>query len=168
MRLNVVLTDEQNEAITERAAAEGIPRAELIRQAISSFLEPAPCRDELPMSRPGAEEIAALEEKISTLETVTAERDHAIEVLARLTAENDRMTADLTAVTVDRDRMIIEAHEIERLRAEVVLKDQVIGERADEIRWLRGEVSKLNDKLTPATLPEQAGPGRRPWWAFWK
>ena len=119
------------------------------------------------MSRPGADEIAVWGEKIRTLSIITEERDHAIEVLARLTAENDRMTTDLAAVTVDRDRMIIEAHEVERLRAEAALKDQVIGERADEIRWLRGEVSKLNDKLTPAALPEHAGPGRRPWWKFW-
>lgn len=150
MRLNVVLTDEQNEAITERAAAEGIPRAELIRQAISSYLEPpepAPCRDELPMSRPGADEIAVLEEKIRNLSTVAEERDRAIEA---------------------RDRGIIEAGR---------LRDQILVERAQRIEDLKTSANKLVEQgeryqvllqgAQQAALPEKAGTGRRPWWKFW-
>ena len=186
MRLNITIDDDAAAAVSERAEVEGITRVEWIRRAVSAALGMGLYRIGTPdvptavLSRveavsvpcldvpDRAEEIAALEEKIHTLEIVTGERDQAIGVLARLTAENDRMTTDLAAVTVDPDRMIIEAHEVERLRAEAALKDQVIGERADEIRWLRGEVNKLNDKLTPAALPEHAGPGRRPWWAFWR
>lgn len=148
MRLNVVLTDEQNEAITERAAAEGIPRAELIRQAISSFLEPAPCRDELPMSRPGADEITLLEEKIRTLSNAAEERDRAIEA---------------------RDRLIIEA---DRLR------DQIMEERAQRIEDLKTSADKLIEQgeryqvllqgAQQVALPEKAGTGRRPWWRFWE
>lgn len=186
MRLNITIDDDAAAAVSERAEVEGVTRVEWIRRAVSAALcsglyrigtpdvsaDVLPCVEVVSVPCPDvpdrAEEIAALKEKIRTLEAVTHERDHAIEVLARLTAENDRMAADLTAVTVDRDRMIIEAHEVELLRAEIVLKDQVIGERADEIRWLRGEVSKLNDKLTPVALPEKAGTGRRPWWRFWE
>lgn len=40
--------------------------------------------------------------------------------------------------------------------------------RADEVRWLGGEVSKLSDTLTPAALPEQAGTGRHSRWRFWE
>ena len=162
MRLNVVLTDEQNKAISYRADAEGIPRAELIRQAISSYLEPAPCR-------PGADEVAALEEKIRTLEAVTQERDQAIEVLARLTAENDRMTMDLTTATVDRDRIHEQSGalkgEVDRLKIGAPGMAQALDEKKDEVAWLRGQVALLNDKLTPPALPDRAG---RRWWQIWR
>ena len=45
-----------------------------------------------------------------------------------------------------------------RLRVEAVL-----AEKTDEIRWLRGEVSKLNDKFSPALPP----PKRRYFWQVW-
>ena len=45
-----------------------------------------------------------------------------------------------------------------RLRVEAVL-----AEKTDEIRWLRGEVSKLNDRFTPALPP----PKRRYFWQVW-
>lgn len=148
MRLNVVLTDEQNEAITKRAEVEGISRAEMIRQAISSFLELAPCRDELPMSRPGADEIAVLEEKIRTLSSAAEERDRAIESRDRLSIEADR------------------------------LRDQILEERAQRIEDLKTSADKLIEQgeryqvllqgAQQAALPEKAGPGRRPWWRFWK
>jgi len=165
MRLNVVLTDEQNEAITARAAAEGIPRAELIRQAISSFLEPpepAPCRDELPMSRPGADEAEKIQELSRALEAVTHERDQALETLNQAEAERDRLAGEVRTTT---EQAHTTAAELERLRAEAAARDLVLTEKKDEISWLRAEVSKLNDKLTPAALPEKAG---RKWWRWWE
>lgn len=150
MRLNVVLTEEQNTAISERAEAERISRAEWIRRSLDSSLEPD-------MSPPGAEEIQQLQELTRTLEAVTAERDQALEALTRITADWDQLSVSLATVTTDRDM----------LKADIASRDQALADRAEEIRWLRGEVSKLNDKLTPATLTEHAGTGRKPWWMFW-
>lgn len=72
-------------------------------------------------------------------------------------SDHQEMITTLAQVTADRDRLTVE----------MTHRDQVIRERTDEIRWLRGEVSKLNDKLTPAALPETTTTGIRPWWKFW-
>ena len=72
---------------------------------------------------------------------------------AEYTAEIERCTTAHQAATTARDEAI-EA----RLRVEAVL-----AEKTDEIRWLRGEVSKLSDKFTPALPP----PKRRYFWQVW-
>lgn len=85
-----------------------------------------------------------------------------------LEAERDRLREELTRITGDRDRLKEQAIEMDRLRADLAQRDQMLAERAEEVRWLRGECSKLNDRLLPAALTEQAGSGRRPWWRFWR
>lgn len=151
MRLNVVLTDQQNAAITEQATAEGIPRAEFIRGAIDLYL-----------SRPGADEAEKIQGLSRALEAVTHERDQALETLNQAEAERDRLAGEVRTTT---DQAHTTAAELERLRAEAAARDLVLTEKKDEISWLRAEVSKLNDKLTPAALPEKAG---RKWWRWWE
>lgn len=51
--------------------------------------------------------------------------------------------------------------------ADSAAKDALLKERADEVAWLRGQVSLLSERLAPPALPEKAGPGRR-WWRFWE
>lgn len=101
---------------------------------------------------------------ITRLEAAEADRDQARDDLATATAERDALTARI-AVLEDQARTA--AAEMTRAREDLAKRDQRLIEKAEEINWLRGEVSKLNDKLTPAALPETAGPGRRPWWRFW-
>ena len=43
--------------------------------------------------------------------------------------------------------------EAERLRHDLAAAAQALLEKREEVAWLRGEVAKLNDKLTPAALP---------------
>ena len=57
--------------------------------------------------------------------------------------------------------------EIDRLTGETLTLNRLLDEKKDEVSWLRGQVALLNDKLTPASLPERAGPSR-PWWKFWE
>jgi len=83
-------------------------------------------------------------------------------------AERDRMQEELQTITADRDRLKVQVEEVDRLRADLDTRDRMLAEKAEEVRWLRGEVSKLNDKLIPAAIPEQTGPGRKPWWLFWR
>lgn len=45
------------------------------------------------------------------------------------------------------------------LRAAIAARDQLLGEKSDEIRWLRGEVSKMIGKLTPIAIAETSGAG---------
>lgn len=72
-----------------------------------------------------------------------------------LEAERDRLRAEASAAA---DQARTAAAEAARAREDLAARDQLLHERADEIRWLRGEVSKLNDKLTPIAIPEKAGP----------
>jgi len=175
MRLHVWLTEEQVEAVTERAEVAGITRSEWIRASVQKVLETPEEQPGAPQGAPtdtieehrGAlwsTEKQALDNQIKDLEMQITLYQEQIGTLPTITAERDRALDALTKITADWDRLKEQAGEVDRLRGEIAHRDQVIGERADEIRWLRGEVSKLNDKLTPAALPEQAGPGRRPWW----
>lgn len=75
--------------------------------------------------------------------------------LAELEADRDRLKAEASAAA---DQARTAAAEASRAREDLAARDQLLEERADEIRWLRGEVSKLNDKLTPIGIPEKAGP----------
>ena len=54
--------------------------------------------------------------------------------------------------------------ERDQLKAEAARARDLLSAARDEINFLRGEVSKMTDRI-PA-LPEKAGPGR-PWWRFW-
>lgn len=101
---------------------------------------------------------------IARLEAAEADRDQAREDLATATADRDALTTRITALE---DQARTAAAEATRAREDLAARDQRLNEKAAEINWLRGEVSKLNDKLTPATLPEKAGPGRRPWPLGW-
>ena len=47
----------------------------------------------------------------------------------------------------------------DELRAAIAARDQLLGEKSDEIRWLRGEVSKMIGKLTPIAIAETSGAG---------
>ena len=75
--------------------------------------------------------------------------------IADLEADRDRLKAEASAAA---DQARTAAAEAARAREDLAARDQLLHERADEIRWLRGEVSKLNDKLTPIAIPEKAGP----------
>lgn len=81
-----------------------------------------------------------------------------------LEAELARLRDESTRSTADRERLKEQAIEMDRLRADLAQRDQMLAEKADEIRWLRGEISQLHQKIAPAALTEQAGAGRRPWW----
>lgn len=96
---------------------------------------------------------AALDDLLHRFDDLRSSNDDPVMI-----SDHQEMITTLAQVTADRDRLTVEIDH----------KDQVIRERGDEIGWLRGEVSKLNDKLTPAALPELSGPGRRPWWMFWR
>jgi len=144
MRLNIVIDPDEAAAVEERAAEEGISRPEWARRAISAAL----CRglyrlgtQDVQADVPDrTDEIALLEEKIQTLSTVEEERD----------------------------RLKEQVMEMDRLRIELISRDHLLAERASEISYLRGECSKMSDRLMPAALPEKAGTGRRPWWKFWE
>lgn len=101
---------------------------------------------------------------IARLEAAEADRDQAREDLATATADRDALTTRIAALE---DQARTAAAEATRAREDLAARDQRLNEKADEINWLRAEVSKLNDKLTPAALPEKAGPGRRPWPLGW-
>ena len=75
--------------------------------------------------------------------------------IAELETDRDRLRAEASAAA---DQARTAAAEAARAREDLAARDQLLAERADEIRWLRGEVSKLNDKLTPIGIPEKAGP----------
>lgn len=179
MRTSVNLPDEVIERVRVRADEEGISLAEWMRRAIITATTPRPA-DEHPDEHPdvhpaGTPEHPATPHEIDALTARISELERDIEqyrveaVTARENAEN--ATADRDALTariaILDDQARTAAAEVTRAREEIEARDQRLIEKADEIRWLRGEVSKLNDKLTPAALPETAGPGRRPWPLGW-
>lgn len=137
-------------AIDERAGAASVCRADWVRAALSEAVNP----------EESTENPDVLRLQASLLEVET-DRDR----LAALVAARDQAIAELT---IERDQARTAAADLERARADLTARDHALVEKAEEINWLRGEVSKLNDKLTPAMIPETTGTGRRPWWAIWR
>jgi len=79
-------------------------------------------------------------------------------------AERDRLREELTRITTECTGLQSQIIEMDRLRADLDTRDRMLSEKAEEVRWLRGEVSKLNDRLIPAALTERAG---KRWWQIW-
>lgn len=173
MRLHVWLTEEQVEAVTERAEVAGTTRSKWIRVSVQKVLE-------TPEEQPGAlqgapistteehggalwsTEKQALENQIEDLEMQITLHVEQIRTLSSAAEERDR------AIEA-RDRVIIEA---DRLR------EQILEERAQRIEDLKTSADKLIEQgeryqvllqgAQQAALPEKAGTGRRPWWRFWE
>lgn len=170
---SISLPDKTVSAIDAAAAAAGIPRAEWIRQA---------CTRMIPGGKPGtpAEYLGTLAETIGTLqrtrtnmEMVIADRDRIAAKVAALedrireaSAAHTRGREDVAAIETERNRLTAEveqaraaAADADRLRADLAARDQFLAERADEIKWLRGQVALLDEKMVPLTLPEKTGAG---------
>ena len=147
MRFTLTVPDDLNSQIEGLCASQEMSKNAWVVSAITTFIEHC--------TTDGAE--------VAPLDTAVVQ-----EVVQSLTTERDQAREALAMVTAERDRLIGEVTEVDRLRSDIATRDQLLNEKRDEVSWLRGQVALLNDKLTPATLPEQAGPGRKPWWRFWE
>jgi hypothetical protein len=45
---------------------------------------------------------------------------------------------------------------------------QTLSLKDDEITFLRGHISQLSEKITPALPPGQEETKKKGWWRFWK
>jgi len=158
MRFSIVLPDEAGAALRELAEGSGLSQSEFTRRAVLAACSPGPH----PPAPLDDAERTRLEEAIRI---AAADRDQAREALARLEAEAVTAAADRDRLT---ERIRVLEDQARTAAADLAARDQRLIEKADEINWLRGEVSKLNDKLAPAMIPETTGHGRRPWWAIWR
>ena len=153
MRLNITIDDDAAAAVSERAEVEGITRVEWIRRAVSAALctglyrigtpnVPAsvlprvevvsvPCPD-VPDR---AEEIAALQEELRTLSTVTAERDQLagdIEAFQKKIQilEGEVRAAELKAALMVKDLEMSEGRHRSLLEVKGQLEERVVDLRA--------------------------------------
>ena len=113
LKTSLSLPPEAAGAIDERAAADGISRAEVLRRAVLAYMDQAgPSR-----SAPAAGED-----------------------LAALTADRDRLAVELQTILGDCGRHAAEA---DRLRADLETRDKAIARMEAEIAWLRGIVEQF-------------------------
>ena len=183
MRLNITIDDDAATAVSERAEVEGVTRVEWIRRAVSAALctglyrigtpdvpagvlprveaVPVPCPD-VPDR---AEEIAALEEKIRTLEIVTAERDQlagGIEAFQKKIQilEGEVRAAELKAALMAKDLEMSEGRHQSLLEVKSQLEERVVDLRAT-VGLMEGQIASLTTMMNRA-LPEVVQ--TRPWW----
>jgi len=148
-RLSVWLSEEQEADIIELSGGAGTKRAEWVRQAIDAAIDTARHPERITSAPAEGDQCVAGAEELHNQ-------------IAGLQAEIDTLTGENRTLQQDRTEALQRASENE---TEIVTLNRLLTEKLDEVSWLRGQVAMLNDKLTPATLPERAG---WRWWKFWE
>jgi hypothetical protein len=58
--------------------------------------------------------------------------------------------------------------ELEKARSETTKYELAFKSKDEEINFLRGYLSQLSEKITPALPPGQEEAKKKGWWQFWR
>jgi chromosome segregation ATPase len=149
----------------ERAAIEkGITKKQLVLDAVDLYLH---------------QDRSGLDQAIRDRDQARSESDQRWKEANQVKSELNQAKRDLEAGRSREDQL---RSEVEQARSE---KDQATSEavglhrdlehfketlrlKDDEINFLRGHLSQLSEKITPALPPSQEEAKKKGWWRFWK
>ncbi len=149
----------------ERAAIEkGVTKKQLVLEAIDLYLHQD--RSELDQAikdRDQARSDADLRWKENN--QIKSELNQAKRDLEAARSREDLLRSEMEQARSEKDQASIEAvglrRDLEHFKETLRLKD-------DEINFLRGHLSQLSEKITPALPPSQEEAKAKHWWRFWK
>lgn len=160
-RISISVADYILEKVDTAANKRGIPRSAWIAEAIESTIMGGNKADEelhkAHLATNKAEtEVMKLNQQITKLNNQLQEKGKAIESTS---SEVNQLREELKQTS---DNLIKAGLEVSKYEMAIKLKD-------DEISFLRGHVSQLSEKITPALMPSpEEIKEKGSWWKFWK
>ena len=128
-------------------------------------------------------EVIPLREKVHTLENTLIDKDHEIGTKANEVFQKDKRIHTLenqiaetqkkieslsNQVLLAKDEGMKAREDLEKARSDAIKYELAFKGKEDEINFLRGYLSQLSEKITPALPPGQEEARAKSWWQFWK
>jgi len=149
----------------ERAAIEkGITKKQLVLEAIDLYLHQD--RSELDQAIKDRDQARSdADQRWKENNQIKSDLNQAKRELEAGRSREDQLRSEVEQARSEKDQASIEAvglrRDLEHYKETLRLKD-------DEISFLRGHLSQLSEKITPALPPSQEEAKKRGWWRFWE
>jgi len=149
----------------DRAAIEkGITKKQLVLEAIDLYLHQD--RSDLDQAIKDRDQARSdADQRWKEANQVKSELNQHKRDLEAARSREDQLRSEVEKTRSERDQASEEAavlrRDLEHFKETLRLKD-------DEINFLRGHLSQLSEKITPALPPSQEEAKAKHWWRFWK
>ena len=148
----------------EQAAIEkGITKKQLVLEAIDLYLHQD--RSELDQAIKDRDQARSeSDQRWKEANQIKSELNQHKRELEAGRSREDQLRSEVEQARSEKDQASIEAvglrRDLEHYKETLQLKD-------DEISFLRGHLSQLSEKITPALPPSQEEARAKSWWQFW-
>jgi len=149
----------------ERAAiGKGITKKQLVLEAVDLYLHQD--RSELDQAiRDRDQARSEADQRWKEINQIRSELNQHKRDLEAGRSREDQLRSEVEQARSEKDQSSIEAvglrRDLEHYKETLRLKD-------DEINFLRGHLSQLSEKITPALPPSQEEAKAKHWWRFWR
>jgi chromosome segregation ATPase len=149
----------------ERAAIEkGITKKQLVLEAVDLYLHQD--RSELDQAIKDRDQARSdADQRWKENNQIKSELNQAKRDLEAGRSREDLIRSEVDKVRSEKDQASSEVvglhRDLEHFKETLRLKD-------DEINFLRGHLSQLSEKITPALPPSQGEAKKKGWWQFWR
>ena len=149
----------------ERAAIEkGITKKQLVLEAIDLYLHQD--RSELDQAIKDRDQARSeSDQRWKESNQIKSELNQAKRELEAGRSQKDQLRSEVEQARSEKDQASIEAV---GLRRDLAHYKDTLRLRDDEISFLRGHLSQLSEKITPALPPSQEEAKTKHWYQFWK
>ena len=164
MRVYAEVDEQTNNELDQAAISKGSNKKQIILEAIDLYLHQD--RSELDLAIKERDQLRSdQDQRWRELQQVRSELNQAKRDLEGARSREDQLRSELDQVRSSKDQASGEAvvlkRDLEHYRQTLSLKDE-------EVEFLRGHISQLSEKITPALPPGQEEAKKKGWWQFWK
>jgi len=160
VRVTVSVDDSILSKADHEANKRGLSRSQYVAEAIESYVTG--------INR-GDEELHKANLELNKSQTEVMQLNRKIAKLENQLAEKDKELESKASELMQADKKLNQAYaEVMQAKAETSKYEMAIKLKDDEIFFLRGHVSQLSEKITPALPPSQEEAKKKHWWRFWQ
>jgi predicted nucleic acid-binding Zn-ribbon protein len=164
LRVYAEIDDLTLSEIDQEVIKRGITKKQLLAEAIDLYLHHD--RSELDQAIKERDQARSeADQRWKEANQIKTEINQLKRDLEALRSREDQLRSDLEIARSEKDQASAEAiglhRDLEHYKDTIRLKE-------DEIGFLRGHLSQLSEKITPALPPSQEEAKAKRWWRFWK
>ena len=164
MRVYAEIDDQTNNELDQAATSKGSNKKQIVAEAIDLYLHQD--RSELDLAIKERDQLRSdQDQRWRELQQVRSELNQAKRDLETVRSREDHLRSDLDQARSSKDQasgeVVVLKRDLEHYKQTLSLKDE-------EVEFLRGHISQLSEKITPALPPSQEEAKAKHWWAFWR
>jgi len=164
LRVYAEIEDQVNNELDQAAISKGSNKKLLVAEAIDLYLHQD--RSELDLAIKERDQLRSDQDlRWKELQQTRSELNQAKRELEAARSREDQLRSELDQARSSKDQasseVVILKRDLEHYRQTLSLKDE-------EVEFLRGHISQLSEKITPALPPGQEEAKKKGWWQFWK